>query len=473
MRKPYLFPSENIMAKSRLAVAWVALVLIPTLAHGQQVPVNFAVKSNAAATTVLTETVVTPVAWNPAPVADVRSLAPAPKPLPAVANAAEALKLGMNAGAAAKPIGLAQPIVTSTGASVDPNVNPVSFGVAAASDIEFSSASEFNGSFDSCVSGCDSCVSGSDSCTSGCDSCVSGCDTCCKRLGRTRFYADYLYIQPTDADFNYAIPRDGQAPMGRVGNADPDYQPGIRLGFDIALDRCSSIGASYTWFESQTHDSFAVSAPDNIGSLVLQPATTSASSTFLFAESYYDIDFQLIDVVYRALLGETDCGRIDYLVGVRYGNLQQDAQVNHSTSGFSPTVVTTDIEFDGVGIQVGLDGDRQICGGFRVYGRALANFLAGEFRSQYTQVNQFNVVEATSSLDDDRIVPVLEAEFGVMWASKCDCVRVSAGYYYSSWLNSLSTRPWINAVQDNDFDFNSVQDAITFSGLAARAEIRF
>lgn len=458
------------MANSRLAVAWVvALVLTPTLVSGQQTPVNFAVTSNAVASKVLSEAVVTPVAWNPAPVADVRSLAPEPKPLPAAVSAAEALELGMKAGTNAKPIELAQPAVSSSG-TVDTDIMPVSFGVAAASDIQLGSSGGFSSGCDSCGCG-DSCVSGCDSCSGGCGS--SGCDTCCKRLGRTRVYSDFLYIQPTDADFNYAIPRDGQAPLGRVGNADPDYQPGIRLGFDIALDRCSSIGASWTWFESQTHDSFSVNAPDNVGSLVLQPATTSASSTFLFAESYYDIDFQFVDVVYRALLGETDCGKIDYLVGIRYGNLEQDAQVNHSTSGFSPTVVTTDIEFDGVGIQLGLDGDRQICGGFRVYGRALANFLAGEFRSTYYQVNQFNVVEAASSLDDDRIVPVLEAEFGVMWASKCDCLRVSAGYYYSSWLNSLSTRPWINAVQNNNFDFNSVQDAITFSGLAARAEVRF
>ena len=452
------------MAISRLAVAWVvALVLMPTLVRGQQTPVNFAVKSNAPAATVLTEAVVIPAAWNPAPVADVRSLAE-PKPLPAVANAAEALKAGMTADTTTKPMGLGQPVAATAGAIVDANVAPVSFGTAAASDIQFESASSY--------ASCDSCGN-CDSCVGGCDSCTSGCDECCRRGGRTRVYADFLYIQPTDADFNYAIPRDGLSPMGRVGNADPDYQPGMRFGFDIALDRCSSIGASYTWFESQTHDIFSVDAPDNVGSLVLHPATTSASSTFLVAESYYDIDFQLIDIVYRALLGETDCGTIDYLVGVRYGNLQQDAQVNHSTSGFSPTVVTTEIEYDGLGIQLGLDGDRQICGGFRVYGRALANFLAGEFRSHYSQVNEFNVVEAYSSLDEDRIVPVLEAEFGVMWASKCDCVRVSAGYYYSSWFNSLSTRPWINAVQNDNFDFNNVQDAITFSGLAARAEVRF
>jgi hypothetical protein len=356
------------------------------------------------------------------------------------------------------PTGAAMPAVSPAAIHIDPNVVPVLFGTAAASDVQFTAANSFTSSCDSCVGG---------------DSC-SGCDTCCnKRLGRTRFYADFLYIQPTDADFNYAIPRDGTSPMGRVGNADPDYQPGIRAGFDICLDRCSSIGASYTWFESQTHDMFSVAAPGNVGSLVLHPATTSAGSTFLVAETFYDIDFQFADIAYRALLGESDCGKIDYLVGVRYGNLEQNAQVNHSTSGFSPTVVTTDINFDGVGVQLGLDGDRQICGGFRVYGRALANFLAGEFRSSYYQVNAFNVVEAHSSLDEDRIVPVLEAEFGVMWASPCDGIRVSAGYYYSSWLNALSTRPWINAVQNNNFDFNDVQDAITFSGLAARAEVRF
>ncbi|MEZ6072752.1 MAG: Lpg1974 family pore-forming outer membrane protein [Pirellulales bacterium] len=362
------------MATTRLAIAWVvALLMTPTLVQGEPTPVSFAVDKKdadsapqAVESAQMKPTQLKPVAWNPAPVADVRALAK-PKELPvATTDAAEALKEAMSVG----PTTARASTVSSTG-QVDPAVTPVSFGVAAASDIEFESTASYCEG-DSCVGG-DSCSSG------GCGSCVSGCGKCCQPANCVRVYGDYLYIQPTDADFNYAIPRDGLAPMGHVGTADPDYQPGFRVGFDVALSRCSSIGASWTWFESQTHDIFSVDAPGNIGALVLQPATTSASSSFLVAETFYDIDFQYIDLAYRGLLTQSSCGHIDYIVGLRYGKLTQDAQVNLSTTGFSPTVVTTNVDFEGLGLQIGLEGDRRVIGGFGVYGRALANFMAGEF----------------------------------------------------------------------------------------------
>src|SRR5690606_8347329 len=244
-------------------------------------------------------------------------------------------------------------------------------------------------------------------------------------------------------DVAYALPRDGinpilSVPFGAVGVADPDYEPGFRAGFGFALDRCSSVGVAYSHFESSTVDSINTNAPLVIHSLLTLPGTASAAADSLVATAAHDIDFELIDVDYRRLISGGENYAINYTVGARWAHLDQNFQ---STQPISPgtTSVTTDIDFEGIGARFGLDGMRRgYCNGLLIYGKGFANFLAGEFKADYIQTNTFATTQGFTSLEDDRVVSILEYEVGAGWESPSGRVRITGGYYMAAWYDTLS-----------------------------------
>lgn len=316
-----------------------------------------------------------------------------------------------------------------------------------------------------------------------CGSSCSGCSSCssrpkCKPVNRyahrTGVFGDYLFLQVSGVDMAYAQPRDGldpntSVPFGAVGVADPDYSSGARIGGSLALDACTSIVGTYTWFESNTEDQISTQVPNSLHSLLIYPGTFTAASNSLFAEAHYDIDFQLADLDYRSRLFSSNKTAFNYIVGLRYGHLDQQFR---STQQASPgqTTVETDTGFDGYGLRLGLDGERQCCGaGIFLYGRGVASFLVGSYDSTYVQTNTFATVQAQTSWTDDRITPILEYELGLGWQSPNGHFRVSAGYYMAAWLNAVTTPDWIDAVQADNF--TDVEDSITFDGLTARVEI--
>ena len=319
----------------------------------------------------------------------------------------------------------------------------------------------------------------SDSCTNcGTDDCTncygSGCDLCsknCCRTARLITFGEILYLQPGDVDFTYAIPRNGLAPAGRVGTADPDFNLGFRTGIGWSPDGLQSIIGSFTWFESATLDSVQTAPGGNIQSQVIHPNTASAASVFLRATATYDIDFQLADVAYRAVIGRSDRAQIAYSAGLRYARLEENASVLHDLSAFTPTTVTTDIDFEGFGIRLGLDGRRVFPIGLLFYAKSGASFIAGKYDGTYNQINALNQVEASSDIQDDRIVTILECELGVGWVSACERVQFTTGYYFAGWYNALPTNSYIQAVRTTNFV--DVSDTLTFSGLVSRVELRF
>ena len=312
----------------------------------------------------------------------------------------------------------------------------------------------------------------------GCSSCGdSGCDDCCIPFWehRTSIFGDFLYLDARGVDMAYAQPRNGvdlltSVPAGRVGVANPDFQSGFRAGLNLALDRCSSIGGSYTLFQSSTFDTFNINAPLVIHSLVTHRGTASAASDSLSANANYDIDFELIDLWYKRLWRGGRNYSINYLVGLRYGKLEQDLTARQPISPGTTTVLT-DIDFEGLGPRFGLEGERRLKRfPLFAYARGYSSFLAGHFDSNYDQSNTFAQRQVFTSWRDDRIVPVLEYELGVGWENCKGNLRLSTGYYMSAWFNSVTTNEWVQAVQTSNFV--DVGDTNTFDGFTARVELR-
>lgn len=309
----------------------------------------------------------------------------------------------------------------------------------------------------------------------------SACDVCCVPpwIHRTGLFGEVLYLRARDAEVAYVVPVNGAivpppgvAPIqvGPVGVVDPDYTTAFRVGGTWACDECSSVVFTYTRFDTTTTDAQTIDAPLVLRPLVLHPGTANAGSDFLDANARLGIDLNLGDVDFRAVWDAGDLWVINYLVGARYARLNQDFDATFDSTGTVDRLLTN-LNFDGGGIRVGLDGERHSgCGAF-IYGKATASFVGGEFRGRYQQSSDVDPAIVDTSWKAGRLVSILDLELGAGWQSPCGHWRLTAGYVVSSWFNTVTTDQWIQAVQQNSF--TNLGGTMTFDGLVGRVEYRF
>jgi hypothetical protein len=324
--------------------------------------------------------------------------------------------------------------------------------------------------------GCDSCGYGGSQCGSLCN---RTCPRCCGvGAHRTGFYGEFLYLRARNADVAYAVPIDGPivAPvanplqLGNYGVLDPDYSPGFRGGFNVCLDTVSSIDIRYTFFESLTDSAIKTEPPLVLRSLVAHPSSSSAASDYLSATAQLEIDFDVVDLTYRHALLCNELCSANWVLGARYAKLEQ--QFNSEFVGLGSETVSTDIDFDGGGVRLGLETERYSCRNqLHVYARGYANFLAGRFRGSYFQGQSFDPTVVNTEWEAGRIVPILDLEAGVGWTSHSGKVRLAGGYMVNAWFNTLTTQEFVQAVQGNDLV--DLGQTMTFDGLNARIEYRF
>lgn len=308
------------------------------------------------------------------------------------------------------------------------------------------------------------------------------CGGCCAPpwVHRTGLFADILYLRARNAEVAYVVPINGAivpppgvAPIqvGAIGVTDPDYTPAFRVGGTWALDECASVVFTYTRFDSTTTDAQTIDAPNVLRSLVLHPGTSSADSDFLNANANLGIDLNVADVDFRAVWDAGEYWAINYLVGARYARLNQDFASSFTSTG-SVDQLATNLNFDGGGIRVGIDGERHSGCGFLLYGRATASFVGGEFRGRYSQTSDLAADPiVNTSWTSGRLVSILDLELGAGWQSSCGRLRLSAGYVVNSWFNAVTTNEWISSVQTNNY--GGLGNGMTFDGLVGRVEFRF
>lgn len=328
---------------------------------------------------------------------------------------------------------------------------------------------------------CDGFCMDCDSCPS--DPCLSGrcgsCPTCCGVAAhRTYMYGELLYLRARNAEVAYAVPADGPigggqpAPVqiGRLGIVEPDYDLGFRIGVNVALDTVSSLDLRFMNFESSSFDSIVAAPTDILRSLVTHPSTLTAADDALAGSGELDIDFQTLDLSYRHVAKCSDIHSINYVLGARYGRLEQRFAAQFEKNGTE--FVRSDVDFEGGGLRLGFDAARYSCRNqLHVYANGYANILAGRFRNHYFQGDSFDPEVVNVVWESGRFVPILDLECGVGWTSCDGCLRLSAGYLVSSWFNAVATRDVIDSVQRNDY--RNLSETITFDGLQARFEYRF
>ena len=307
-----------------------------------------------------------------------------------------------------------------------------------------------------------------------CDTCPQDCGgSCCRQqcppwAHRSGVHAGFLYLRARDADISYAAVTDGPVVpppaspivLNPLGTVDPDYQPGFFAGISSALNVSTSIDVRYTFFESSTDDSIDTNAPLALRSLVVHPSTVDAATDFLDANASLDIDFDLIDVDFRRVIWCGDLHAVNVVLGARYAQLDQRFESEFNSLG--TTNVNTDIDFDGGGIRVGLDGQFFGCGkNLSIYSRGVASFLGGRFRGEYFQGSTADPVVVATDWEAGRIVPILDFELGVRFDHKQ--WNFGAGYLISTWFNTPDTSEWINTVQTGNY--TDVDGTLSFDGL--------
>jgi hypothetical protein len=338
-----------------------------------------------------------------------------------------------------------------------------------------SAAAASSGSCGGCGS-CDSCCA-ADACGSGCceESCDSCCDPCCW-MHKFFVFGEPLVLRARNTEVAYAVPVNGpivplvpNTQIGAVGVVDQEYDFGFRLGGGWMCSDLSSITLQYTLFESSEIDAIDANAPFVLESLVHHPLTASAVTPWLNANARHDIDMNLIDVDYRHIFRIGNGYALNWLAGFRYASLEQTFVANFANLGVSQ--VFSNVQFDGAGIRVGIEGERVGRRGFMAYGKGHASFVGGEFSANYRQRDVFNLNEVVTSWEGARLVSILDLEVGAGWYSQNGRWRLSAGYLVSGWFNTVKTDDWVQAVRNNNFvDMN---DGISFDGFVGRVEYRF
>lgn len=316
-------------------------------------------------------------------------------------------------------------------------------------------------------------------------SCVS-----CKRKGKsscccvpwwahgTGGFGQFLLLRPGNVDQIYTIEQNdtlqpGTDPTGPIGRVNVDDSSGYRLGLAWAASDCTSLLVSYTDFDGNTSNEITASGSNVLSSLIHHPSGRTIGDSGLVASADYSIDFQLLDLAYRHLWKADDTFAINWLAGFRFGEMGQSLvgeQLMAVADGLD--TVNVDVDFDGFGMLLGVDGERRSCrSGMMIYGRGVTSLLAGDWEGSYSQVNQFGGGIIANEYEDYRVTPVLELELGLGWQSKCGKFRATVGYMSSAWYNAISTRAYVDAVRNTDYV--DIDETITFSGLTTGFEGRF
>ncbi len=259
--------------------------------------------------------------------------------------------------------------------------------------------------------------------------------------------------------------------LAEPGVASIDFHPGFRAGFAKSLDECNAVVATFTHYEGEDRNSISTNQ-FLIRSMVSQPATwvSNAESDWSTAASDYSMIYSLADVDFRWTFENQNDTRLSLFAGTRYASLDQRLDVI-GTSLRDVQNVHTQVNFEGGGLRIGFEGERRTPLGLVFYGRTAASLVAGTFRCAYTETSGLFGGLVETGYPADRLVPMIDAEMGTGLSLWNDKLRVTAGYSFSGWFNTVRTDHFIGAVQNNNF--TDMSNMLTFDGLVGRVELQY
>jgi hypothetical protein len=301
---------------------------------------------------------------------------------------------------------------------------------------------------------------------------------CEPKHARVLVFGDYLLWTLHGADVPFAQVANGIAPAtavpaGPVTTVSPTYTSGFRGGAGVAVCDNSWIVGTVTYLRTGNNSDAIAPAGLVLRSLLAFPNTLNAAGDSLTAHAEYHTTLVMADIDYKTAFVTTDNLLLSWFAGGRYVHLDQHLNALYQITG--ETTVESRVNFDGGGPRAGLNGQYRIAGGFYGYGVGAVNLIAGKFSGQAVQNNIFAGQQGQTAVNENRVVPILELELGFGWMSANGRVRVSGGYYVSSWYNTMTVPTLQAGIQGTNFTTNSnnLRDNIVFDGLVGRLEIRY
>lgn len=249
--------------------------------------------------------------------------------------------------------------------------------------------------------------------------------------------ADFLLVHPRRRphDFAIALP-DARFLVGDVKSFDWDTAGAIRVGASYQLGGDLEVGGAYTYLHSK--DDQTVVRPTPAGGLLPTlsvPFPELAGSAV--GSSNLDLDVIDLELARRLPLGDLD---LRLGGGGRAAAIQQKSGVAYDFGSIPGNAlgtanVSNRMQFDGLGIRVGGQGEWKVGGsGLILWSKAAASMMAGDFKTSVNQtVNSGRTPLVDVSEKFTKLVPVTELGLGVAW--KMETVKLSVGYELSSFFN--------------------------------------
>ncbi len=302
--------------------------------------------------------------------------------------------------------------------------------------------------------------------------------TSAPRGQRLSIFGDFLYWNVHGVDGPFAQPFDGidpifSVPRGPVAVVSPQFQTGFRAGGSVSLSENCWVVGTFTYFYSQRGAQAAAGDGLVLHNFLAFPNTANSAVDSLTATADYRIRLMMADIDVKCAIVNNDRLSLNWVTGVRYAHIDQNVLTTFQLTG--TTTVDSKINFDAFGPRVGLDGKYQLRGGFYGYGQGMVDLMFGQFRGSYEERNVFTGLVGLTTINSNRVVPVLELEIGAGWQSANGRFRVSGGYYVGSWFNTMTTTSLAGAIGNVNFttNGNNFRDNIVFDGLVSRFEFRY
>lgn len=269
--------------------------------------------------------------------------------------------------------------------------------------------------------------------TAVCDICEPTPEPCCPQsCGRLYFGGAALYLRAFEGGLSSACDgteittttEDGLIISRLEGRAhDPNFKWNlgyrVELGYEFA-NSCCDIGVIWTHYDSHSQSHGDAS------------------------QHNWNIDFNVVDLVYGCDYNCSPCFAVTPFGGIRYAAINQNLHVEFSNlvDGAISSSLTGRLkeDFVGIGPLIGLEADWNMGCGFSLYGGISVAALYGTFHVRSQQSEQFPI---GINIDHTRknvqaCQTVVDAEFGIQWETTfcCDkCLFVRLGVEQHRYFN--------------------------------------
>lgn len=233
--------------------------------------------------------------------------------------------------------------------------------------------------------------------------------TCCNPCGHLIVGAEVLYLRAYEGGLSnncddIEIINDGDISLLFGQNHDPDakWDLGFRIGvgYEFANSNCD---LSIYW---TSYDSKSSGGRDE-------------------TRHEWEIDYDVVDAIYRCDCNWSACCALSPYLGVRYAKIDQSLQKNTNMiidEIEHPSRYNIKEDFWGVGPVFGIEADLALKCGFSLYGNVSAGVLYGQYDVNSRKVTELTTVTNFDRLDNDtHAFPiVLDFGIGVRWRT-CVC----------------------------------------------------